>query len=89
MTAPELEPGQHQIYGCSEALVKHLWGNGASFSRRRKGGMVIIRGMVNAQMFYGRMVLFCGEWHFSASPFNSKLSIRGMVTLMRSLIPCV
>ena len=35
--------------------------DGASFSRRRKEGMVIIyRGMVYAKFFYGEMVLFSG-----------------------------
>ena len=38
------------------------WWHGAIFSRRRKGGMVIIyREMAYAKMFYGGMVLFSGE----------------------------
>ena len=45
-------------------------GDGASFSSRRKGGMVITRGMVNAQMFYGRMVLLCGGMAFLLIPFQ-------------------
>ena len=32
--------------------------------------MVIIREMVNAQMFYGRMVLFCGGMAFLRIPFQ-------------------
>ena len=40
-------------------LQKHFWGDGASFSRIRKRGMVInYGGMVCAKMFHGGMVLF-------------------------------
>ena len=50
-------------------LYKHLRGDDESFSRKRKGGMVIIyRGTVYAEMFYGRMVLFSG---WMASHLNS------------------
>ena len=51
---------------------KHLWGDGANFSRRRKGRMVIIyRGIVYAKIFYGRIVLYSGGM---ASPLNSSIA---------------
>ena len=50
----------HPPVQCSSC--ENTYGDGASFSRGPKGGMVIVcRRMVYAKMFYGEMVLFSGE----------------------------
>ena len=58
----------------SARVVKTLMGNGASFACIRKRGVVIIyRGVVYAKMFYGGWCCFPAGWHPLAShpPLNS------------------